>query len=144
MILINNTDKYEFYSFVIYLYFFTYFYLYVLTESLFYLITFNIIGNAITNYTMNFNIFTLVSHNYWKNNLNTIAMPQLLSTLSTIIINDKLMFFNKPFYNTLIILPLNILVYKFISNMYKNEINISKNFRIISNIIFLGINFIFY
>lgn len=152
MILTNSTncettilfDKYEFYSFIIYLYIFVYFYSYVLRESFFYMLTFNIIGNVITNYTMNFNIFTLVSHNYWKYNLNTIAMPQLLSILSNIIINDKLIFFKNSFYNCLIIVPLNLLIYKFISNMYKNENNLSKNFRIVTNIISIGINFIFY
>lgn len=130
-----NTDKYELYSFLIYLYFYAIFYRYVFEHSLFKGLIINIIGNIIFHKICNYNIFSLSVHKYWKHNLQTIAMPQLITCL----VNT-----NIPNYDSyLIITPTYILSYYFINNMYKTEIKESRQLRFTITIIFFLYNLFF-
>jgi hypothetical protein len=133
-------DKYEMYSFTTYLYFYGFFYLYIFEEKFLISILLILFSNIIFYYLFNYNFISLMCHSYWKNNLNTIAMPQLLSCASNIIIYNN-QFINK--YRIFINLPINILLFNFINKIYKNEINESKNLRFIIVILFFLIEFIF-
>lgn len=129
-----NIDKYELYSFLVYLYFYSVFYKYVFEQALIKGIIINIFGNIFFYNIFNYHIFSFVVHKYWKNNLNTIAMPQLLTCLSNTII--------RPIgsnYDYLIIIP----AYYCINNMYKNEIRESKEIRFTISVIFFLYNLFF-
>lgn len=127
-------DKYELYSFSLYLYFYGFFYSYILDESIIKGLTINILGNSFLYYLFNNNILTFIKHKYWKENLTDIVIPQLASCITNITLI-------KTFKNPIIILPINTLTYFFILNIYKNEINYSKNLRFILNILFFIYHF---
>lgn len=127
--MLNNqiTDKYELYSFSIYLYMYFFFYLFIFEQTFIRSIIMNIFGNVFIYYLFNNHIFSFIGHKYWKYNLNQIAMPQLITCATNVIINK---------YDYTIIVPLNIVSYYFIKNMYRNEISQSKNLRFIIIILF--------
>ena len=81
-----NINKYELYSYIIYLYFYTFLYEYIFQQTIFKGLVINIFGNILFYKICNYNIFSLLVHKYWKENLNTIAMPQLLSCISNTLI----------------------------------------------------------
>jgi hypothetical protein len=141
--MINNKfilDKYEMYSYTTYLYFYGFFYLYIFEQKILIAILSIIFSNIIFYYIFNYNFISLMCHSYWKNNLNTIAMPQLLSCASNIIIYNNT-FISK--YTYVITIPINILLFNFISTLYKNEIIESRNLRFIITILFFFIRIIF-
>ena len=127
-------DKYELYSFSLYLYFYGFFYSYILNESIIKGFITNICGNLFLYYLFNNNIITFIKHKYWKENLTDIVIPQLTSCITNITLIKK-------FKNPMIILPINTLTYFFILNIYKNEITYSKNLRFIINILFFIYHF---
>jgi len=129
------TDIYELYSFIIYLYGYGYFYSYIFCQPLVKGLFINISANLFSNYLLNTNIFKFITHNYWKNNLNSIAMPQLLSFLINIITSNDIIS-----SNIIIIMPINIFLNHLISKMYINEINYSKNIRYLLLLIYLFID----
>jgi hypothetical protein len=92
--------KLELYSFLIYLYFYNYIYSYILTETIFKIILINIFGNLIMYYIFNNSIITLITHSYWRYNLNEIAIPQLINCLVNIYVTDNYMY-----------IPINILTF---------------------------------
>ena len=118
----NNFDKYEFYSFSMYLYGYGLFYLFIFEQQLLKAIFFNFFINFILNYTINHNILLFITHKYWKSNLNDIAMPQLISCTS------QLLTYN---YNNYIMIPINVIIFYLIHKIYKKENIYSKNLRII-------------
>jgi len=134
-------DKYEMYSFTTYLYFYGFLYLYILEQKFLIAILSIIFSNIIFYYMFSYNFISLMCHLYWKNNLNTIAMPQLLSCASNIMICNNTFISNNTFVITI---PIDILLFYFIGEFYKNEIIESKNLRFIITILFFFIRFIFY
>ena len=123
-----SIDKYELYSYIIYLYFYTFFYEYIFEQTFLKGCFINIFGNIIFYKLCNYNIFSLLVHKYWKNNLNTIAMPQLLSCITnTLIIKNDLMI--SPYISY-------IATYYIIKNMYPMEILESKQIRFTVSTIF--------
>lgn len=127
-------DKYEFYSFSLYLYLYGFFYLFIFNQNLLKIIFINIFFNVLTTYSLNHNIFVLIKHNYWKNNLNDIALPQLISCSTSLITYD---------YNYYLMIPINTITYLFIEKFYKKENRYSKNLRIILMFLFFISKFIF-
>lgn len=128
----KNTDIYELYSFIIYLYGYGFFYTYIFSNPLIKGLFINISGNLLSNYTLNTNIFKFITHNYWKNNLNNIVMPQLLSSTLNIITSYDIIS-----SNFLITIPINIFLNHLISKMYINELDYSKNSRYLILFIFI-------
>ena len=127
-------DKYEMYSFTTYLYFYGFFYLYIFEQPLLYAILSTIFSNIIFYQVFNFNSLSVMCHNYWKYNLNTVAVPQLLSCISNIIIYKKT-FSTK---SIIIISPsLHILFHYIINVIYKKELLESKNLRFIITMLFI-------
>jgi hypothetical protein len=139
----NVNDIFELYSFVIYLYFYSYFYLSISEQSFFKFILFNTICNFFTHHFLKYNVFTFVGHSFWKKNLNTIAMPQLICSIKNIYVNSQIRFFNNN-YDYLIIIPSDIFVLYFIKRYYKNEDTKSKNLRYVISILSFITRFIFY
>ena len=138
--LYNILDKYEMYSFTTYLYFNGFFYLYIFEQNFFTAILISILSNILFYQIFNFNFITLITHTYQKNRLNTIAMPQLLSSISNIIIY-KNKFENE--YINIMINPIYILFYYCINKLYINEISESKNLRFIITILFFFLRIFF-
>lgn len=132
-IVIDKIDKFELYSFCFYLYFFVYMYDNLIEQQLIKFIIFNSIGNYITTYCLNFNIFTLIMHKYLKKNIKDIVIPQAITCLSNIYINRL--------SNTYAI-PLHILLNYIIINMY-NENRTSRNMRLSVTGFYIFMKFIF-
>ncbi len=130
----EDIDKYEFYSFSIYIYSYGLFYLFIFEESFIRAIFLSILANIMSNYIFSHNIIKLLTHKYWRNNLNDIAMPQLIS-ISTQLLTKN--------YSNYIIVPSNLIIYFFIKKIYKDEINYSFNLRIILLFIFFLYRFLF-
>jgi hypothetical protein len=124
---IKYIDIYEFYSFSIYLYSYGFFYLFIFEQSFIRAIFIAILSNIISTYFINHNIFKLLTHKYWRKNKNDIAIPQLISCLSTVSTYN---------YNYYITIPSNLLMYFLINKFYKKELSYSKNLRIILFILF--------
>ena len=133
-------DKYEMYSFTTYLYFYGFFYIYIFEQKFLIAILSIIFSNIIFYYIFNYNFISLICHSYWKNNLNTIAMPQLLSCVSNIMISNNTLISKHTYVITI---PINILLFNFIGTLYKNEIIESRNLRFIITILYFFIRFIF-
>lgn len=74
------------------------------------------------SYSINHNIIIFVQHNYWKNNLTDIALPQLMSCTTTLISYD---------FKYYLMIPINIITYLLINKYYKKENRYSQNLRII-------------
>lgn len=121
-------DKYELYSFSIYLYLYGFFYLFIFEQTLIKGLLINILSNFFTYYLINYNIISLIKHKYWRENLTDIAMPQLITCTTNIISYSTL--------NIYFIIPIDIIVYLLIRKVYKNEISYSKNLRFIACILF--------
>ena len=136
------TDKYELYSYTIYLYFYAFFYMYLFEYNFFKGLLINIVGNTLFYYVFGYNIISFMCHKYWKNNLNTISMPQLLSCASNIFVHNYINIFNNK-YDILIILPTNIFLNMTIKNIYKDELIYSTNLRFIILMLFLFFKIIF-
>lgn len=130
-------DKYELYSFSIYLYFYGFFYLFIFEQTLIRGLLINILGNLFFYYIFNNNIISFVSHKYWKHNLTNIAVPQLITCSTNILLYST---FSANVSNYFIDIPIDILVYMLLNKLYKSEIDSSKNLRFIINILF----FIYY
>lgn len=139
----NNNDIFELYSFITYLYFYSYFYSSIIKHSFLNFTLINIIGNLVTHYFLNYNILTFVSHTYWKKNLSTVAMPHLINSIKNIYVNQYITFF-KNNYDYLILIPSDIFVFYFIKKYYKNEDKNSKNIRYLISFLFFIVKFIFY
>jgi hypothetical protein len=135
-------DRYEIYSFSVYLYFYGFFFLYIFEQKLLIAILSTIFSNILFSYLFKYNFISLLCHKYWKNNLNSIAMPQLLSCLSNIMIYNNT-FINSNKYMYVVLIPSNILFYYLINIIYKKEIIQSKNLRFIIGMLFFIIKFIF-
>lgn len=130
---LNIIDKYEFYSFSIYLYGYAFFYLFIFEQNLLKGLFINFFINIILTYSINHNIILFIIHKYWKNNLNDIALPQLISCMSNVITKQ---------YNLYLMITLNTIVFYFIKRIYTKEIMYSKNLRIISFLFFVLMKFI--
>ena len=133
-------DKYEMYSFTIYMYLYGFFYLYILEQRFLIAILTTILSNILFYRIFNFNFISLICHSYWKRNLNTIAMPQLLSCASNIIIYNNR--FNNEYINIMIV-PSHILFYYLVNSIYSNEITESKILRFIAAILFFFLRLFF-
>lgn len=127
-------DIYEFYSFSIYLYLYGFFYLFIFEQSFIRALFMSIMSNVISTYFVNHNIFKLLTHKYWRKNRDDIALPQLISCLSTV---------STCQYNYYITIPSNLFIYFLIKKLYKKEISYSHNLRIILFLFFSIIKFFF-
>jgi hypothetical protein len=136
------TDKYELYSYSTYLYFYAFFYIYLFEYNFLQGLLINIVGNTFFYYMFGYNILTFMGHKYWKYNLNTISVPQLLSCASNIVVHNYVNIFDNK-YDILIIVPLSISSNIMIKSMYKDEISYSRNLRFIISMIFLFFRLIF-
>ena len=136
----ETIDKFELYSFTIYLYFYGYLYSYLLQQTLLNFILYNTFGNITLYYLINHNIIKFMTHTYWRNNLNEISVPQLLTCVSNIYMRDN---FQLILNNNYIILSINIFIDYIINKIYKNEKKESRNLRFIITIFFFFISFIF-
>lgn len=130
----NNFDKYEFYSYIVYLYGYSLFYLFIFEQNLVRAIYISLLANVMLKYTINHNTLYFISHKYWRNNLSDIAMPQLVSCVSSIITYD---------YNNYVSFPINFIIYYFIEKIYKKESRYSRNMRIILLFLFVVSKIIF-
>ena len=119
---INSFDKYEFYSFTIYLYGYGLFYLFIFEQELLKAIFFNFFINYILHYFINHNILKFIGHKYWRTNLKDVAIPQLISCSSQLVTYN---------YSNRIMIPVNIMIFYLIDKIYKKEISYSRNLRII-------------
>jgi hypothetical protein len=130
-----NIDKYELYSFIIYLYFYVIFYEFTFQQTFLKGCCINIFGNILFYKICNYNIFSLLIHKYWKEKINTIAMPQLLSCITNTLIikNDFLI----PSYITY------LASYYIIKNMYPNELLESKQIRFTITAVFFIVDLFF-
>ena len=114
-------NKYELYSFTVYLYLNVFFYSYFLKYNLYNFFILSFGANLITNYLLKFNIFTLIRHKYLKENFNTIVLPQFLTCLINININTC--------SNYYIIIPINLINFYYLKNIFKEEYRYSFNLR---------------
>ena len=130
----KNTDKYELYSFSIYLYLYGFFYLFIFEQTLIKGLLINLLTNIFSFYMFKYNFIMFLRHKYWRENITDIAMPQLINCASNITIYSTLKM--SFYYNIAILSFTDIITYLLIKSMYKNEINYSKNLRFIINIIF--------
>lgn len=136
----ETIDKFELYSFTIYLYFYAYSYSYLFQQTLINFILYSTFKNIILQYLINHNIIKFMTHTYWKNNLNEISAPQLFTCISNIYLKNNL---ELIINNNYIILPINLFIDYIINKIYKNEKKESKNLRFIITIFFFFIGFIF-
>jgi len=127
-------DKFELYSFCFYLYFFVYTNNYFIEQQLLKFFFYNILSNYITTIFLNFNIFTLVTHKYLKNNLRSIVIPHTITCISNIYLNK---------YNLIITVPLHLLINYFILKIYKED-KYSKNTRFVITFCYVMLQFIFW
>lgn len=123
-----NIDKFELYTFCFEMYSLLFFYLLISDLSFIKLFVVNIFGNMGFHYIFNFNIIKFLRHNYWISHLNDIALPQLMSCTSNILIHY---YYNDYRY---IIIPTNLLLNYFIITIYKDEVSESRNLRILITI----------
>jgi len=130
----EELDKYEFYSFTIYLYAYGLFYLFIFEQTLIRAIFFHFFINFILYYSINHHILKFFSHKYWKTNLKDIVMPQLIVCSSTLITYK---------YEYYISIPINVMINYMIYRIYKKELRYSKNLRYIILILLLFSRFIF-
>lgn len=136
----ETIDKLELYSFTIYLYFYAYAYSYLFQQTFINFILYSIFKNIILHYSINHNIVKFMTHTYWRNNLNEISVPQLLTCISNIYLRNNLQLIIN---NNYILLPINISIDYIINKIYKNEKKESQNLRFIITIFFFFISFIF-
>tara|TARA_B100001175_G_C19427288_1_gene599282 strand:+ start:766 stop:1203 length:438 start_codon:yes stop_codon:yes gene_type:complete len=128
---IKNTDIIELYSYGIFLNLNLNFMNYVMLNSninFFKGIIYIFLFNLFTKFVFKYSFLNILFHNYWKNNLKTIAMPQLIYSSGLVLMNDLLIdnkYINNVYSKALSIIGLNY----FIKNNYINEVNDSIIFR---------------
>lgn len=86
----QNTDIIELYSFGIFLNVHVNFYNFILNnqQSFFKSIIYIFLGNLLFSFLFKFNIIDVLFHKYWKYQLRTIALPQLINSCGTVVIKD--------------------------------------------------------
>jgi hypothetical protein len=138
MNIMNNEkriDKLELNTFIIYLYFYVNLYSFIVRYSYFRIFFITISSNIFSYYYFNYNTLTFVCHLYWRNNIKEIAMPQLISCLSNIIIyrNEKSVYSYFLYFITFLT----------INFMYINEIKESRNSRFFLMLFYFFLTFVF-
>ena len=86
----KNIDKYEFYSYVIYMYGYGFFYLFIFEQKFLKALFFNLFINFTLNYTIDHNIIKFITHKYWKNNYITIPINLFIFYLIDKIYNKEI------------------------------------------------------
>ena len=129
------TDKYELYSFMIYLYLNEFIYIYAYHCSWIYMIFIHVSINILTYSLYRYTIFHLLNHPYWKYHLYDIVIPHVITSISNIII---LYYFVPVIYSILYHLSIEF----FLWNYYSNELSISKNIRLLSTIFIMTLLFL--
>ena len=86
----QNTDIIELYSFGIFLNIHVNFYNFILNhqQSFFKSIIYIFFGNLLFSFLFKFNAIDILFHKYWKHQLRSIALPQLLNSFGTVVIKD--------------------------------------------------------
>ena len=93
-------------------------------KGIIYIFLFNFVSKFIFKYSF----LNILFHKYWKNNLKSIAMPQLIYSGGLVLINDFIcenQYINHYYAKILSIVGLNY----FIKSSYSSEINESIIFR---------------
>ena len=126
----GNTDIIELYSFCAFLNIHFNFYNFILNTnlSIFKSILYIFISNTLFSFTFKFNIIDVIFHKYWKNNLKTIAVPQLINSVGTIIIKD-MSITNEYLNNITVKIGLLYILHYSILKYCKNELKRSKILR---------------
>ena len=87
-----------------------------------------ILINLITKFSIKYSALDIIFHKYWKNNLKSIVMPQILYSCGLIIMNDVVKeyeYLNNIYIKILMTIGINY----FIRNSYVNELYDSLIFR---------------
>jgi len=86
----QNTDIIELYSFGIFLNIHVNFYNFILNhqQSFFKSIIYIFFGNLLFSFLFKFNAIDILFHKYWKHQLRSIALPQLINSFGTVVIKD--------------------------------------------------------
>lgn len=86
----QNTDIIELYSFGIFLNIHVNFYNFILNhqQSFFKSIIYIFFGNLLFSFLFKFNVIDILFHKYWKHQLRSIALPQLINSFGTVVIKD--------------------------------------------------------
>lgn len=86
----QNTDIIELYSFGIFLNIHVNFYNFILNhqQSFFKSIIYIFLGNLLFSFLFKFNLIDILFHKYWKYQLRSIALPQLINSFGTVVIKD--------------------------------------------------------
>lgn len=98
--------------------------------------------NLFTRFVFKYSFLNIIFHNYWKNNLKTIAMPQIIYSGGIVLINDLLgenSYTNNIYIKLLSMIGLNY----FIKSNYINEINESVIFRYNYSILYFLLDYLF-
>lgn len=98
--------------------------------------------NLFTRFVFKYSFLNIIFHNYWKNNLKTIAMPQIIYSSGIVLINDLLgenSYTNNIYIKLLSMIGLNY----FIKSNYINEINESVIFRYNYSILYFLLDYLF-
>lgn len=98
--------------------------------------------NLLTRFIFKYSFLNIIFHNYWKNNLKTIAMPQIIYSSGIVLINDLLgenSYTNNIYIKLLSMIGLNY----FIKSNYINEINESVIFRYNYSILYFLLDYLF-
>ena len=94
-----------------------------------------ILINLITKFSIKYSALDIIFHKYWKNNLKSIVMPQILYSGGLIIMNDVVKeyeYLNNIYIKILMTIGINY----FIRNSYVNELYDSLIFRYNYSIIY--------
>ena len=94
-----------------------------------------ILINLFTKFAIKYSILDIIFHKYWKYNLKTIVMPNIIYSGSLIIMNDLMLeyeYLNNIYMKILITIGINY----FIKNSYVNELEDSLIFRYNYSIIY--------
>ena len=86
----QNTDIIELYSFGIFLNIHVNFYNFILNhqQSFFKSIIYIFLGNLLFSFLFKFNAIDILFHKYWKHQMRSIALPQLINSFGTVVIKD--------------------------------------------------------
>lgn len=94
-----------------------------------------ILINLITKFSIKYSALDIIFHKYWKNNLKSIVMPQIIYSGGLIIMNDVVKeyeYLNNIYIKILMTIGINY----FIRNSYVNELYDSLIFRYNYSIIY--------
>lgn len=142
---IKNTDIIELYSYGIFLNLNLNLINYVMVNSnmnFFKGIIYILLFNLFTKFTFKYSFLNILFHNYWKNNLKTIAMPQLIYSSGLVLMNDVLLenkYINNTYCKVFSIIGLNY----FLKSNYLNEINESIIFRYNYALLYFFLDYMF-